>query len=143
MSPFQLHAAGRAPRRRLVLHRLHDWGFPYGSEFSDAVDLLVAELAANAVTHGRTSDQGFELRLVLGGRTLFVNVSNTRGERRPGTPAKSLHRRPTRTAVRGLLSVDALASRWEALDREPAGKAVHAELICRADTASARSGRSS
>ncbi|MFC9506810.1 hypothetical protein [Streptomyces sp. NPDC057002] len=32
---------------------LHGWGIPHGSDASETVVLIVAELATNAVTHGR------------------------------------------------------------------------------------------
>lgn len=125
---FSSTPLGARLARHLALHRLHDWGFPYGSELSDAVGLLVAELAANAVTHGRVPGRDFELRLGLGRRTLFIDVSDTRGERRPPNPGEIPTPPPDADGGRGLLLVDALASRWEVLGREPVGKTVRAEL---------------
>lgn len=49
--------------RRLATHRLHVWGHRYGSETNDAVALVVAELAANSVTHGAVCGRGALLRL--------------------------------------------------------------------------------
>ncbi|MFI2455256.1 ATP-binding protein [Streptomyces chengbuensis] len=111
--------------RRLALHCLDDWGIPYGSELSDSAALIVAELAANAVTHGRVPGRDFELRLRLTGAALRIEVSDTRCERAPLPPATPP---PTDAeAGRGLLVVSALATDWGATDRS-VGKTVWAEL---------------
>jgi hypothetical protein len=34
--------------RRLVSHRLHEWGHPYDSTANETVTLIAAELVANA-----------------------------------------------------------------------------------------------
>lgn len=47
------------------MQRLDDWGIPYGTDPSDGAAAIVAELAANAVTHGRVPGRDFELRLTL------------------------------------------------------------------------------
>ncbi|WP_309057276.1 ATP-binding protein [Streptomyces sp.] len=111
--------------RRLALHQLQRWDIPYGSETSDTVGLLVAELAANAVTHGRVPGRDCELVLAYTpGLLLRVDVSDTRGERRPAPGGRG----PLDEGGRGLLLVGALASRWSVLDRVPVGKTVRAEL---------------
>ncbi|NEA61881.1 ATP-binding protein [Streptomyces sp. SID12488] len=101
---------------------------PYDSDVSEAVALIVAELAANAVTHGRVPGRDFELRLTLVTGSVRVEVTDSRsGSRPPGPrdvrppslPAESGH---------GLVLVDAVADRWEVLDREPPGKTVRAEV---------------
>ncbi|MGW9452710.1 ATP-binding protein [Streptomyces sp. NPDC055632] len=113
--------------RRLALHQLDTWGVPHGSPASDTAAVLVAELAANAVTHGRVPGRDFELVVRLLGRTLRIEVSDTRGERRP--PAPEVPRpEPLAENGRGLLLVEALADRWDVLDRLPVGKTVVAEL---------------
>ncbi len=95
----------------------------------DSAALLVAELAANAVTHGRVPGRDFELTVKLLGRTLRVEVSDARGERRPPDPGASRPvPRPLAEKGRGLLQVEALADRWDVLDRAPVGKTVFAEL---------------
>ncbi|MFB6624673.1 ATP-binding protein [Streptomyces sp. NPDC056374] len=122
---FSSTPRGARLARRLALHQLDRWKIPYGSETSDTVALLVAELAANAVTHGRLPGRDFELTLTYApGLRLRIDVSDTRGERRPtaATPG------PLDEAGRGLLLVDAVATRWAVLDRVPIGKTVRAEL---------------
>lgn len=115
----------RASPSRLALHQLDRWNVPYGSEVSETVGLLVAELAANAVTHGRVPGRDFELTLSYTPGLLFrVGVSDTRSERRPAPVAPG----PLDEGGRGLLLVEALATRWEVLDRVPVGKTVRAEL---------------
>ncbi|MFJ9394211.1 ATP-binding protein [Streptomyces californicus] len=115
--------------RRLALQQLDAWGLPYGGDASDTAALLVAELAANAVTHGRIPGRDFEVSLRLLGVTLRIEVSDARGEGHPPSPGVPP---PTPRALaetgRGMLLVEALADRWEVLDRLPVGKTVVAEL---------------
>ncbi|MEU5920474.1 ATP-binding protein [Streptomyces sp. NPDC047141] len=122
---FSSTPRGARLARRLALHQLDRWRIPYGSETSDAAGLLVAELAANAVTHGRVPGRDFELTLAhTPGALLRIDVSDTRGERRPAAVAPG----PLDEGGRGLVLVEALASRWAVLDRVPVGKTVRAEL---------------
>lgn len=64
--------------RRFALLTLHDWGIPHRSELSDDAALLVAELAGNAVTHGRVPGRDFELRMALLEGVLRIEVSDAR-----------------------------------------------------------------
>jgi anti-sigma regulatory factor (Ser/Thr protein kinase) len=115
--------------RHLALNQLDAWGIPHGSEPSDAVAVIVAELAANAVTHGRVPGRDFELRLALVTGSVRVEVSDTGTRPRPPAPGDVRPPRPLDEAGRGLLLVDALADRWEVVDREPQpGKTVRAEV---------------
>ncbi|MEU8692329.1 ATP-binding protein [Streptomyces sp. NPDC048665] len=125
------HRLSSTPRgarlaRHLTLSQLALWGIPCGTRTADAVGVIVAELAANAVTHGRVPGRDFELRLALVTGSVRVEVSDARGERRPlgpkGEPGLFAE------AGRGLLLVDAFADRWEVVDREPLGKTVRAEV---------------
>lgn len=126
---FSSTPRGARLARRLALHHLDAWGVPHGSTASDIAAVLVAELAANAVTHGRVPGRDFELAVRLLGRTLRIEVSDTRGERRPPTPGTPRPApRPLADSGRGLLLVEALADRWDVLDRVPVGKTVVAEL---------------
>ncbi|WP_370415488.1 ATP-binding protein [Streptomyces fradiae] len=122
---FSSTPRGARLARRLALHQLDRWGHAYGTPLSDTVAQIVAELAANAVTHGRVPGRDFELTLsYTPERRLVVDVSDTRTERRPGLVAPL----PLSDSGRGLLLVDALATRWDILDRLPIGKTVRAEL---------------
>ncbi|OEV03906.1 ATP-binding protein [Streptomyces oceani] len=127
---FSATPLGARLARHLALHQLHVWGVPYGSGPSDTAALLVAELATNAATHGRVPGRDFELRLVLGGtpRVLRIEVSDSRAERRPPQPGEVTPPSPGSDTGRGLLLVEALADRWQVLDREPVGKTVRAEM---------------
>ncbi|MFD5770678.1 ATP-binding protein [Streptomyces sp. NPDC127049] len=126
---FSSTPRGARLARRLALHQLDVWGVPYDSGLSETAGLLVAELAANAVTHGRVPGRDCELALLYSpGLHLRIDVSDTRGERRP-VPAPP---DPLGEGGRGLLLVGALASRWGVLDRVPVGKTVRAELDLKA-----------
>lgn len=135
---FSSTALGARLARHLALHRMHGWGIPYGSTASDTAALLVAELAANAVTHGRVPGRDFELRLSLDAYadpdtymnpyTLRIDVSDARGERRPPAPGTIACPSSVADGGRGLLLVEELADRWAVLDRVPVGKTVRAEL---------------
>ncbi|WP_328468305.1 ATP-binding protein [Streptomyces sp. NBC_00448] len=126
--PSGRHGARLA--RRLALSRLAEWGVPGDGESADAVASVasvVAELAANAVTHGRVPGRDFELRLGWdpGAGVVRIEVSDACGERRPvlarvrpGDEAES---------GRGLLLVQALARAWGVSSRE-VGKTVWAEV---------------
>ncbi|MFF1303383.1 ATP-binding protein [Streptomyces sp. NPDC058307] len=123
----RLSATPRGARlaRHLALSQLPAWGIPYDSPTADAVAVIVAELAANAVTHGRVPGRDFELRLSLVTGGVRVEVTDTRGE----LPAVVRPPGPLDDGGRGLLLVEALADRWEVLDREPPpGKTVRAEV---------------
>ncbi|MEU0474930.1 ATP-binding protein [Streptomyces olivaceus] len=111
--------------RHLALHRLDAWGIPYGSALSDRAALLVAELAANAVTHGLVPGRDIEVLLRLDARTLRIDVSDGRGECRPTAPEQTP---AVAESGRGLLLVEALADRWGVFDRVPVGKTVRAEV---------------
>jgi len=116
--------------RHLALNQLHAWGIPHGSDTSDAVALVVAELAANAVTHGRVPGRDFELRLSLVTGSVRIEVTDTRtGGTCPPTPRAVRMPGPLEDDGRGLALVAALADRWEVLDREPSpGKTFRAEV---------------
>ncbi|MGW3557225.1 ATP-binding protein [Streptomyces sp. NPDC000963] len=122
---FSSTPRGARLARRLAVLQLDRWGVPYDSETSETAALLVAELAANAVTHGRVPGRDCELTLSYApGRLLRIDVSDTRGERRPAPGERG----SLDEGGRGLLLVGALASRWAVLDRVPVGKTVRAEL---------------
>ncbi|MFE4633164.1 ATP-binding protein [Streptomyces sp. NPDC056773] len=113
--------------RRLISHRLHEWGHPYGTTINDTVTLIAAELTTNAVRHGHVPGRDFHLRLTVNtdATTIRIEVTDTRTERTPTltTPA------PDAEAGRGLVLVAALATRWGTTPRPAApGKTVCAEI---------------
>ncbi|MFC9242740.1 ATP-binding protein [Streptomyces sp. NPDC057136] len=131
---FSATPRGARLARRFARFELDRWGIPYGGDVSDTAALLVAELAANAATHGRVPGRDFELVLTLTPRgpalsTLSIELSDTRTEARPPSPADITPPPPDAESGRGMVLVDALADRWEVRDRRRApGKTVRAEL---------------
>ncbi|MFF4792584.1 ATP-binding protein [Streptomyces sp. NPDC001276] len=113
--------------RRLVAHRLNDWGHPYATSMNETVTLITAELTANAVRHGHVPGRDFHLRLAESRGILRVEVTDTRTERLParGEPC------PDGESGRGLLLIEALADGWGVVP-QPAGpgKTVWAECSC-------------
>lgn len=114
--------------RRLVSHRLDQWGYGYDSVANETMTLIAAELAANAVQHGHVPGRDFHLRLTATPDALRVEVTDTRTER---VPPRSVHMASgDAESGRGLLLVTRLATRWGAASRPAApGKTVWAELI--------------
>jgi anti-sigma regulatory factor (Ser/Thr protein kinase) len=117
--------------RRLASHRLDAWGHPYESDLNTTVTLIVAELAANAVTHGRVPGRDFRLCLWLdpAARLVRVEVTDTRADRMP-PESPSPPPAPDAESGRGLCLVAALASRWVIVPRTDGGpgKTVRAEV---------------
>lgn len=105
--------------RLLATEQLRAWGLPL-----DRAPHVVAELAANAATHGRVPGRDFRLTLYVVGGTLRIEVTDTRGDRLPET------RDPAGDAEtgRGLVLVDALADRWGATSGPYPRKTVWAEI---------------
>ncbi|MFI6934583.1 ATP-binding protein [Streptomyces sp. NPDC050287] len=117
--------------RRLTAHRLDTWGYPYESELNTTVTLIVGELAANAVTHGRVPGRDFRLCLWLDQpmRLVRVEVTDTRGDRMPPVPLPMSPGLEVESG-RGLCLVSALASRCAVVPRADGGpgKTVCAEV---------------
>ncbi|MGW1138925.1 ATP-binding protein [Streptomyces zhihengii] len=122
-----LSATRRGARlaRLLAVEQIAAWGWPRDGERAEAVAVVVAELAANAVTHGRLPGRCFRLGMALppGGR-LRIEVTDPRGERLPAVPGGACDGE----GGRGLVIVDALADAWGVLPYPPSGKTVWAEL---------------
>ncbi|MCF6524241.1 ATP-binding protein [Streptomyces sp. JJ36] len=122
----RLSATRRGARlaRLLAAHQLTEWGVPRGTAAHDAATLVVAELASNAVLHGRVPGRDFALRLAHDADrgVLRVEVSDTH-------PAPPVRLPPASDAAhgRGLLLVEALAVRWGVRERNGPGKTVWAE----------------
>lgn len=105
--------------RLLATERLRSWGLP-----SERAAHVVAELAANAATHGRVRGRDFGLLLYVVAGTLRIEVTDTRDDRLPqARPADG-----EAESGRGLLLVDALADRWGVTRGLPPRKTVWAEL---------------
>ncbi|MGW7284774.1 ATP-binding protein [Streptomyces sp. NPDC054847] len=124
---MQFTATPRGARlaRRLVSHRLHDWGHPYDSAASETMTLIAAELVANAVRHGHVPGRDFHVRLAASPARLRIDVTDTRTVKRParGTRPDS----GGAESGRGLVLVEALAADWGVSPRSAApGKTVWA-----------------
>ncbi|AIR98955.1 ATP-binding protein [Streptomyces glaucescens] len=122
----QLSATKRGARlaRLLTERQLHDWGEPY----EDAAQ-VVAELASNAVLHGRVPGRDFRLRLRLRpDRTLRIELTDARGDRVPRVPDPV---DDTAESGRGLRIVTAYAARWGVEEAPPGAKTVWAEMAPR------------
>jgi anti-sigma regulatory factor (Ser/Thr protein kinase) len=105
--------------RLLATEQLRAWELPL-----DPAEHIVAELAANAATHGRVPGRDFRLTLYVVGGTLRIEVTDTRGDRHPHlTPATG-----DAESGRGLLLVDALADRWGVAPGPHPRKTVWAEV---------------
>ncbi|MGW1283581.1 ATP-binding protein [Streptomyces sp. NPDC002586] len=118
-------ARGARLARRLTGTQLATWGYPHDSDISHTAQLLVAELAANAVTHGRVPGRDFELKLTLLPEkdTLRIEVSDTREDRE----LRFLDGGLEDENGRGLVVVFVLSARWGVAERT-VGKTVWAEL---------------
>jgi anti-sigma regulatory factor (Ser/Thr protein kinase) len=125
----RLSATRRGARlaRRLAVQQLAEWGRPYDSAVSAAAAQIVAELAVNAVQHGRVPGRDFRLGLALGADGLLrLEVTDARADRLPPGPARTGD--ALAETGRGLVIVRALADRW-GVDLGPAPcKTVWAEL---------------
>lgn len=112
----QLSATPRGARlaRLLAVEQLRGWGLLPLEEPAQ----IVAELAANAVTHGRVPGRDFRLVLVVTPGTLRIEVTDTRGDRIP----------EIRDTGRGLVLVEALADRWGVREGPVPCKVVWAEV---------------
>ncbi|MGD9481834.1 ATP-binding protein [Streptomyces sp. TRM70308] len=121
---FSATRRGARLARLLAAHQLSAWGHPYGTPAHEAVVLVVAELAANAATHGRVAGRSFAVRLQYDPAPGLVRVEVS--DTHPGHPVRRVPQ-PEEDHGRGLLLVDALAARWGVRDRVGPGKTVWAE----------------
>ncbi|MFF5704617.1 ATP-binding protein [Streptomyces sp. NPDC012794] len=110
---------GARQARQLVVERLQGWGLP-----TEDPGLIVAELAANAVTHGRVPGRGFMVVLSLEGGTLRIAVADACRDRVPVLREADV----SAEGGRGLAVVEALADRWGVEQEPPPRKAVWAEV---------------
>ncbi|WP_420856857.1 ATP-binding protein [Streptomyces populi] len=125
---FSSTPRGARLARRLVSHRLDAWGHAYDSPANEALTLITAELATNAVRHGRVPGRDFEVRLVATAELVRLEVSDARAER---VPLPSLSEPPgDAESGRGLMIVAVVADRWGSVPRSKGpGKTVWAECV--------------
>ncbi|MEU7555205.1 ATP-binding protein [Streptomyces sp. NPDC044571] len=111
----QLSATPRGARlaRLLTVEQLRGWGLPLAAPAH-----IVAELAANAVTHGRVPGRDFRLALTVTSGTLRIEVTDARGDRIP----------QIRDSGRGLVLVEAFADRWGVREGPAPCKVVWADV---------------
>lgn len=107
-----------------VRRQLEDWGLAERGEVADVAELLVGELATNALVHARSR---FRLTLFAAHGVLRCEVTDTE----PRVPR--VLDAGTGENGRGMFLVDVLAQRW-GCHREGPGKTVWFELgTCGAD----------
>ncbi|KMS82542.1 MULTISPECIES: ATP-binding protein [Streptomyces] len=128
----RLSATRRGARlaRSLAVQQLAAWGVPYDSEASHTVAVVTAELAANAVTHGRVPGRDFRLSLLRLPGHVRVEVTDASPERLPPTSPDTEPRSVEADSGRGLLLVAAYADRWGCEVRDTCTKTVWAEITC-------------
>ncbi|MFC9286707.1 ATP-binding protein [Streptomyces sp. NPDC057052] len=108
--------------RLLATDWMRDRDLPH--RVAEAAEHLVAELAANAATHGRLPGRDFRLVLLARGAVLRIEVTDTRGEDLPRRSRPA----PDSESGRGLLLVEVLADRWGVKLGPVPRKTVWAEL---------------
>lgn len=106
--PRHPRSAGRARAR--LRAQAGEWRLP--EETADIAELLLSELLTNAVRHSRVRGRHIEVRCVLDGKTLRVEVSDA-GLGRPVLRAAG----GDDESGRGLALVAALAADWGVLPR--------------------------
>jgi anti-sigma regulatory factor (Ser/Thr protein kinase) len=129
---IRLSATERGARlaRRLAVQQLAAWGVPYDGEVSHTVAVVTAELAANAVTHGRLPGRDFRFSLLRLPGHVRVEVTDARPERLPPTAPAAEARSLEADSGRGLLLVSAYAEGWGCEVRDTFTKTVWAEIAC-------------
>ncbi|MER6073926.1 ATP-binding protein [Streptomyces sp. NPDC001817] len=105
--------------RLLTEQQLRTWGLPL-----ERATHIVAELAANAATHGRVPGRDFQLLLYVVGDRLRIEVTDTRGDHLPRLQLPDTDGE----SGRGLLLVEALADRWGVAQGRHPRKTVWAEV---------------
>ncbi|MFJ8080047.1 ATP-binding protein [Streptomyces sp. NPDC096205] len=119
--------------RLLTVSQLRSWGAP--QDLTERAEIVVAELAANAVLHGSVPGRSFRLTLAFEAfpGLLRIDVTDARGDRWPQArpPVSDVPDAVLHTGGRGLSLVAAIADRWETLPYPPCGKTVRAELVSR------------
>lgn len=125
---FASSPRGAQLARRTAVRRMEEWGHPPMSDVSCTVALVVGELAANAVQHGRVPGRDFGLHLTLDAAAALVRIEVADAASAKGPPTAPPSSYPEGESGRGLLLVDVLAVRWGSMPRRPVGKTVWAEV---------------
>ncbi|MER5839785.1 ATP-binding protein [Streptomyces prasinus] len=119
--PLSATRRGARLARLLAAEQLDAWGLPL-----DPARLIVAELATNAVVHGRVPGRGFRLTLTVTAHgVLRIEVTDPRGEKAPARGSASPE--PAESGY-GLLLVGESADDWGVLPGPFPCKTVWAEL---------------
>ena len=106
--------------RLLTVVHLDLWGLP-----SAPAAHIVAELAANAATHGRVKGRDFQLAVGVREETVLrIELTDTKGGCLPVASVPDEHAE----SGRGLLIVGAMADRWGVVPGPVPRKTVWAEL---------------
>jgi anti-sigma regulatory factor (Ser/Thr protein kinase) len=126
-----LSATRRGARlaRLLAVEQLSMWGWVRDGERTEVAALVVTELAANAVLHGRLPGRCFRLGLGLEPARLRIEVTDPSGERLPAVReavAEEVTGEGVGEGGRGLVLVAALAENWGVRPHPPSGKTVWA-----------------
>lgn len=100
----QLSATRRGARlaRLLAAEELRSWGLPF-----EGPAQVIAELAANAATHGCVPGRDFRLAVLSDADALRIEVTDAQGDRLPALQVPDV-----RESGHGLVLVEALADRW-------------------------------
>jgi hypothetical protein len=115
---FSIHLSATDRGARLAVEQLHVWGWPYDTDVNHTAALLVAELAANAVRHGRVKVRDFRLSLYRDNpAALRIELTNARIDRRPPIPGTLPPAPPRR--IPGV--VCSTSRRWPATGRRVRG----------------------
>ncbi|WAL98371.1 ATP-binding protein [Streptomyces sp. Je 1-369] len=124
--------------RLLATEQLRTWPVP--PSVTERAEQIVAELAANAVLHGRIQGRDFRLALTLDTtvRTLRIEVTDARGDQLPLPTGKP--ETPQESGL-GLYLVAALADRWGTEPYPPSGKSVWAKIVLTPEAAGCISGQ--
>ncbi|MFI5657447.1 ATP-binding protein [Streptomyces sp. NPDC051684] len=123
----QLSPTSRGARlaRLLGTEQLRTWDLPPAT--IERAAHVIAELAANAVTHARLPGRDFRLDLHVSPATLRVEVTDTRPDRLPTRTTP--HPAPAESeSGRGLVLVEALTDRWGVTGGPAPRKTVWAEI---------------
>ncbi|MFE1359439.1 ATP-binding protein [Streptomyces harbinensis] len=114
--------------RLLGVVELGSWGVP--QDLMERAEIVVAELATNAVQHGRLPGRDFRLGLFFAPSAgcLRVEVTDARGDVYPKAPPVDTGFDELLPHGRGLSLVAALSDHWDAVPYPPSGKTVRAVL---------------